>query len=200
MAVTKLHLTDRPPTVLKGERSVAGSALDVATSRELVAQTKRRPWQGDTTVIHITQAHLTRGDVWNTLLKVLEEPPPYVHFHLYAPSTDSIPRTIKSRSHVTRENLPDPPPEDASRLIRLIEQGDALTIVREADRHTELQDARRATRGIWIYAIQKANLDAALLSEYYLGKLRSGASPRIVMKALLLELARRHRAQLREQA
>ncbi len=177
----------------KGEIVHAGNLIDIDTARTLVASTKRRPWQGDQTVVHLTAAHLVRGDVWNTLLKVLEEPPPYVQVHLYAPSTDSIPRTIRSRSHVTRESVPHVIPEDASRLVRLYESGDALSMLREADRHTNQAEALQAVESLWIYATETKKLEAMQLAEYYLTMLRRGATPRIVMKALLIQLAVRHR-------
>jgi DNA polymerase III delta prime subunit len=167
--------------------------MTVDQAREIVSMAQRRPWEGDSTTVHLTAAHLVRDDSWNALLKVLEEPPPYFHAHLYAPSTDSIPRTIKSRSHVIRESLPVVHPEDAARLLRLIESGDALAILREADRHTEPDATKRVLESLWTYAIQIGKTDAGLLSDYWLAQLRLGASPRIVMKALLLELAIRHR-------
>lgn len=154
---------------------------------------QRRPWSGDRTTVHLTLSHLVSEDVWNTLLKVLEEPPPYCHFHLYAPSTDSLPRTIKSRSHVVRESLTGIVPDGAARLVRLYESGDAVNIIQEADRHTEVPDTIRAIESLWIYSIETGRLDAATLSEYHLSQVRRGASTRIVMKALLLELAIRNR-------
>jgi hypothetical protein len=193
MPTTHLHLTALPPRVTKNEHTWRGDALSIEQSREIVQLIRRRPWQGDTTVVHITNAHLVRDDVWNTLLKSLEEPPPYVQFHLYAPSTDAIPRTIRSRSHITRESLPNFIPEDASRLARLFEGGDALAILRECDRHTETEETRRLVRSLWAYCIETGRLDAGVLCDYYLGKLQNGVSPRIVLKALLLTLAVRHK-------
>lgn len=173
----------------------SGSNLSIDSARELVQKVKRRPWEGDSTVIHITASHLIRDDTWNTLLKVLEEPPPYAQFHLYAPATDSIPKTIRSRSHITRESLPRSVPEDASRLVRLYESGDALGILREADRHADLEEARRALTSLWIYAIETGKLDTAFVSDYYLSHLSRSASPRVVLKALLITLALRHKQQ-----
>lgn len=196
MAVTRLHLTAIPPSPKKNDIALSGRSLSVEDARQLVEKCRRRPWQGDSTVVHITAAHRVRSDAWSVLLKVLEEPPPFVEVHLYAPSTDSIPSTIRSRAHVTRESLPKPIPEDASRLVRLYESGDALGIVREADRHTDLEETRRAVLGLWIYAIETGKVDTAVLSEYYLGLLSQQASPRVVMKALLVTLALRHRKRL----
>lgn len=196
MSVTKLHLTAIPPSVKKNELAISGANLNVEEARQLVERCRRRPWQGDSTVIHITAAHRVRNDAWSVLLKVLEEPPPYVQVHLYAPSTDSIPTTIRSRSHVTRESLPKPLPEDASRLVRLYESGDALGIVREADRHTDLEETRRSVLGLWIYSIETGKVDTAVLSEYYLSLLSQQASPRVVMKSLLITLALRHRKRM----
>ncbi len=174
----------------------AGHIITVEEARELVQVSHRRPFEGDSTVIHITGAHRVPDQVWNTLLKVLEEPPPYVEFHLYAPSVDSLPRTIKSRAHVSREHLPNPQPDDAGRLVRLYESGDAILILREADRYTESGDAARAIESLWTFGAQTGKLDCALLSEYYLSMLRRGASPRVTMKALLIGLAIRHKERI----
>lgn len=199
MATTQIHLTGKPPLTTSQDVVHAGHVLDVESARELVQLAARRPWQGDTTTIRITNAHRTRDDVWNVLLKVLEEPPPYAEFHLYAPSTDALPRTIKSRAHVTREHLPDPPPEDASRLVRLYESGDALAILREADRHTDLADTRRAIEGLWTHGVSSRRLNQAVRAEAHLNLLRRGASPRVIMKGLLVSLAQLHLQQKTKQ-
>lgn len=193
MSQTILHLTTIPPRVAKGEQSVAGHLLNVELAREMVSNSRRRPWQGDQTVIHITSAHRVSDDSWNTLLKVIEEPPPYVQFHLYAPSTDSVPRTIKSRAHVVRESLPKETHEDVSRLIRYVENGDALAIVREADRHTDYVETMQQLMALAAWGVDHGNMDVANLSQHYLSYLGQKVAPRIVMKALLLELAIRHR-------
>ncbi len=191
---THLHLTGLPPKAGKTDVSHAGHLLELQDARDLVASSRRLPWEGETVKVHIRDAHRVKAQVWETLLKVLEEPPPHVQFHLYAPSTDSVPSTIRSRSHVTREHLPDPQPEDAHRLVRLVEGGNAVDIVREADRHTELPDTRRSIESLWIYGVHTGRLDCANLSEYYLRRLRPGVSTRVVMKALLLTLAVRNRS------
>lgn len=187
-----LHLTGDPPLVRKGEHTFAGDLLAVDEARELVSMARRRPWQGDSTVIHVSAAHFVREDVWNTLLRLLEEPPPYVFVHLYAPSSDSIPKTIVSRAHVVRESLPRFVPEDASRLVRLVESGDALAILREGDRCTDLNEARRNVESLWAYSVETGRLDIALVADAYLRLARQGVSPRVLMKAFLLRLAIRH--------
>lgn len=196
MSTTALYLTAKPPHVKKGEYARAGTLLTVEEARNLVELARRRPWEGDTTVIHITGAHLVRADIWNVLLKILEEPPPYVQFNLYAPSTDSIPGTIKSRSHVKRLDLPNFAAEDSSRFIRLIESGDALAILREGDRHSERDEATRSVESIWVYAIQTGRIGMAFLSEVYLERLRRGANPRVTVKSMLIELATQHKKAL----
>jgi hypothetical protein len=197
---TILHLTSAAPHVKKGETSVAGHNLAVADARELVNETRRRPWEGDATVIHIPSAHRVSEESWNVLLKVLEEPPPYVAFHLYAPSTDSLPRTIKSRSHVVRESLPKENHEDVSRLVRYVENGDALAIIREADRHSDVNETRQQLMALWAWGVTYGDLDIANLSQFYLEYLNRKVSPRVVVKSLLLTLAIRRRERQNKEA
>lgn len=191
---TQLHLTGRPPDVKKDELALAGQNIDVVQARELVAATHKRPWQGDSTVIHITAAHRVKESVWNTLLKALEEPPDYVVWHLYAPSSDALPGTIRSRAHITREHLPDPIPEDATRIIRMCESADALVLFREADRHTDPGDVLSTLFAVQHYAVKHGDVDTAALTDHYRALLARRVAPRVIMKAFLITLAQRLRA------
>ncbi len=193
MAATKLHLTDKPPKVKQFEESVAGDLLSVDQARELVHSSRRRPFQGDSTVIHITGGHLVRDNVWNVLLKMLEEPPPYVHVHIYANSTDAIPGTIKSRAHTTRESMTFRPTEDASRFARLWKTADIATIAREADRHTGKLETVTALENLTAYCIEEGLLEAVPEVELARSRVARGANTRVCMKAMLCSLAISHR-------
>lgn len=187
--VSQLHLTDRPPRVHRTHYVHSGQLLDVATAREVASIIRRRPYEGDQTVVHITAAHRATPEIWNVLLKPIEEPPDYVQFHLYAPSVDQLPRTIKTRCHVTRESVPQPHFEDASRLIRLCESRDALMILREGDRSTDVGETYAAIESLWDSLLRVGRLKAAAICEAHLDLLRGGCSPRIAMKSLLLTVA-----------
>jgi hypothetical protein len=198
VATTQLHLTGIPPATEREDVVWAGDLLDTKTAREIVELAHRRPWSGDKTVVRITAAHRVSDQVWNVLLKTLEEPPPHLHVHLYAASTDALPSTICSRAHVKREHLPDPTPEDASRLIRLYESGDALAMLRAADRQTDVVDTRRALEGLWHSGVHTGRLDQATQAEHHLYLLNRGVTPRLVVKSLLITLAIHHRQALAE--
>ncbi len=64
---------------------------------------------------------------------------------------------------------------------------------------TEQADAMSAVESLWIFAIDTGRIDTAVQSEYHLSLLRRGASPRIVVKALLLRLAIRKKSRDAEQ-
>lgn len=187
--VSKLHLTDRPPRVHRTHHVFAGNLLDVATAREVVTLTRRRPYEGDETVIHLTAAHRATAEIWNVLLKPIEEPPDFVQFHIYAPSVDQLPKTIKTRCHVTRENLPQTHLEDVTRLLRLCESRDALMILREGDRAGDLDETVRVIESMWDSMLKNGRLKAAAYCEAHLELLRAGCSPRIALKSLLLMVA-----------
>lgn len=52
----------------------------------------------------ITQAELVSLEVANTMLKILEEPPPYLHIHLLTGNEGQVLPTIISRCHRVRHN------------------------------------------------------------------------------------------------
>ena len=51
-------------------------------------------------VVIVDQAHLLNPQAGNSLLKVIEEPPQNTHFFLIAPSSQSVLKTLRSRSQV----------------------------------------------------------------------------------------------------
>lgn len=187
--ISHIHLTDRPPRTHRTHHVYSGATIDVAQGREIAALCRRRPYEGDFTIIHLTAAHRVSANVWNILLKPIEEPPEFVTFHVYAPSLDALPRTIKTRCHVTREQLPQPYQEDVTRLMRLCESREAMLILREGDRATDHNETLRLMDAMWDACLKQGKLKAAALCQAHIENLRLGSSPRISMKSLLLAVA-----------
>lgn len=80
-------------------RIFEGSKLAVAQSRELEVQLRWNPIAAARRVAIIDAAHLMNSSVYNSLLKILEEPPPLSNLILISDSPDRIPLTIRSRCH-----------------------------------------------------------------------------------------------------
>ncbi|RZS79403.1 DNA polymerase-3 subunit delta' [Motilibacter rhizosphaerae] len=72
-------------------------SIGVAVSRELVQKAARRPSQGRWQVLLVEDVDRLTEQAANTLLKVLEEPPPRTVWLLCAPSLEDALPTIRSR-------------------------------------------------------------------------------------------------------
>lgn len=80
-------------------RVFEGGKLGVAQSRELEVQLRWNPIAAARRVAIIDAAHLMNSSVYNSLLKILEEPPSLSNLILISDSPDRIPLTIRSRCH-----------------------------------------------------------------------------------------------------
>lgn len=77
-----------------------GSTLNVQTAREIERQLHWAPTAAKKRVTIIDNAGSMSAPVYNTLLKILEEPPTTSHMILIGSSAGSIPLTVRSRCHV----------------------------------------------------------------------------------------------------
>jgi DNA polymerase III subunit delta' len=85
-----------------------GLSIGVAEVRQLVRTAGRAPSQGRWQVIVVEDADRMTEQASNTVLKMLEEPPPRTVFLLCAPSLhpDDVPVTIRSRCRVVSLRTP----------------------------------------------------------------------------------------------
>jgi DNA polymerase-3 subunit delta' len=89
--------------------SGAGEMLVADVEGPVVAAAAHTPFESRRRVFVIEDAHTMNDQAANRLLKTLEEPPPFVHLILLAPSPRDVLATIASRCQPVRF---DPPPEE----------------------------------------------------------------------------------------
>ncbi|MFM9957935.1 MAG: DNA polymerase III subunit gamma/tau [Phycisphaerales bacterium] len=75
----------------------AASNRGVEDARELIAKAAYRPLRGKFKVYIIDEVHMLTKDAFNTLLKLLEEPPEHVKFILCTTESEKVIPTIRSR-------------------------------------------------------------------------------------------------------
>ncbi|SDO91195.1 DNA polymerase-3 subunit delta' [Klenkia soli] len=94
-----------------------GLSIGVAEVREIVRMAGRAPSQGRFQVVIVEDADRMTEPAANTVLKMLEEPPPRTVFLLCAPSLhpDDVPVTIRSRCRVV--SLRTPPAEAVAEVL-----------------------------------------------------------------------------------
>ncbi len=87
-----------------------GGQVRIDAVKEFRSQVAFPPLAGERRVAVFPDAHRLNVESANAMLKVLEEPPPYLVFLLGAPQGASILKTIRSRCHL----LFSPRPDDAA--------------------------------------------------------------------------------------
>jgi DNA polymerase-3 subunit delta' len=96
------------PDLAWASPSGAGEMLVADIEGPVVAAAARTPFESRRRVFVIEDAHTMNDQAANRLLKTLEEPPPFAHLILLAPSTRDVLPTIASRCQAVRF---DPLPE-----------------------------------------------------------------------------------------
>lgn len=96
------RVADIPPQRIESNNSADvrvfdGGKLIVGASREIESQLRWNPVAAKKRIAIIDDAHLMNSYVYNSLLKILEEPPPLSHLLLISDSPDQLPLTVKSR-------------------------------------------------------------------------------------------------------
>ncbi len=140
-----------------------GLSIGVAEVRELVRMAGRAPSQGRFQVVIVEDADRMTEQASNTVLKMLEEPPPRTVFLLCAPSLhpDDVPVTIRSRCRVVP--LRTPPAEAVAEvLVRRDGVDPVLAAWSAAAAGGHVGRARRLARDEDARASRKAVLDVPL--------------------------------------
>jgi DNA polymerase-3 subunit gamma/tau len=75
----------------------AASNRGVEDARDIIAKAAYRPMRGKYKVYIIDEVHMLTKDAFNTLLKLLEEPPEHVKFILCTTEAEKVLPTIRSR-------------------------------------------------------------------------------------------------------
>jgi len=81
-----------------------GGIITVKELREFLVFCSKRPLDEKDIILVITKAENINKEVANTMLKILEEPPPYLYIHLVTSNEGQVITTITSRCHRIRHN------------------------------------------------------------------------------------------------
>lgn len=120
------------PDLFEMERE--GTAIKIRASHETLKEAMARPYRSARKVFIVKNAEDMTVEAANALLKVLEEPPPYVTFILTTTNPGSIPDTIVSRCQVVPfRKLP------SEALVEILVRGHGVTAETAADlaRHAD---------------------------------------------------------------
>lgn len=88
----------------------AASQRGIDDVRELRNHSFLAPAEGQEKVYIIDEAHQLTDAAWNALLKLIEEPPPHLHFIFATTELDKVPATVRSRCQTfvfSRPTIPD---------------------------------------------------------------------------------------------
>ena len=145
------------PDLVWASPSGAGEMLVADIEGPVVAAAARTPFESRRRVFVIEDAHTMNDQAANRLLKTLEEPPPFAHLILLAPSTRDVLPTISSRCQAVRfDPLPEARIEEHLRGEASSRSGDEADTDADADAERAalalaacarlaLGDARRAS-------------------------------------------------------
>ena len=113
-----------------------GKEITVDKIRAIRSDSFIRPYEQGDKIYAILRAENLNSHAQNALLKLLEEPPPYAVFFLYASSAASLLPTIRSRCVIARASAAtaeEEPPEAIERgreLYMALKKGDELALAR----------------------------------------------------------------------
>ena len=96
------HFVDERPldvvhAQLAGVTRPLPTARGVQEARDLIAGAGLSPARSPCKIYIIDEVHMLTKEAFNTLLKIMEEPPPHVKFILCTTEPEKVPATIQSR-------------------------------------------------------------------------------------------------------
>jgi DNA polymerase III subunit delta' len=128
--------------------SGAGEMLVADIDQAVVAAAAHTPFESRRRVFVIEDAHTLNDQAANRLLKTLEEPPPFAHLVLLAPSPREVLPTIASRCQLVRFD-PLPSARIEERLTAAREGGaPGLGSAGSSDAEAGLAEAQAGRRGV----------------------------------------------------
>lgn len=83
----------------------ASDKRGIDDARAIISSAHRKPMAGPTKVLLIDEAHRLTGEAQDSLLKLVEEPPPYLHLMLATTNPTKLLKTIQNRCTEVRVNL-----------------------------------------------------------------------------------------------
>ena len=103
-----------------------GTAIRIKRSHEILKEAISRPFHSGRKVFIIEDAEEMTAEASNALLKLIEEPPPYVVFVLTTGNASAIPETIISRCQVVPFKQASGDDENLGTLVERTQKGEAL--------------------------------------------------------------------------
>jgi len=100
----KLFLEDRFPDYIEVDGATQGGKEKI---KDLVEIAKSKPYLGKYRVVCVDECHNLSRQAWDTLLKLTEEPPPYLIFIFTTTEYNKVPGTIQSRCQDFEVNVLD---------------------------------------------------------------------------------------------
>ncbi len=175
----RMFIWTAPPVILDGDNMV------VKDLRLLLRDAARRPLIGGTINYVLLNAEAISSEVANTLLKSIEEPPPYLHWHLVTTNESKMLSTIVSRCARMRHDEPFSPEALA------VESWEGMSFVEKLKWAEELakDETALAQLAVWL-SMARANKDwprARSLDEL-IGKLKkTGTNKRLLLENYVLD-------------
>lgn len=98
----------------------AATHTGVDAWREITSTLLFQPLQGAVKCVVVDECHMLSKSAWNSLLKVVEEPPDHVYWFFCTTEEKRVPRTIQTRCHDVK--------------LKLLKPDDLFTIMRSVSR------------------------------------------------------------------
>lgn len=123
----------------------AASQRGIDDIREIRSRSILAPAEGRVKFYIIDEAHQLTDAAWNALLKLIEEPPPHLHFVFCTTEADKVPETVRSRCQTFL--FARPSVEEIQTALRhiaeteSIEAADASIALISEQAHGSLRDA-----------------------------------------------------------
>lgn len=180
------------------------SSIGIKDVRELQSTIFLKPLQSPKKLIVLKNAASATLDAQNSLLKLLEEPPPHVIIALVVENPDSLLSTIRSRCTLVSIEEKIDENKDFSELKRLIlslpnmKVGEKLKIAQDVGKTKEetqqwIKEMIQAGREILLEEISKGNVSISFylnlltaLNKAYFSVSTTNISPRFILEDMLI--------------
>lgn len=123
----------------------AATRTGVDDMRAVTSQLQYRPLSGGARAIIVDEAHMLSKSAWNSLLKVLEEPPAEVYWLLCTTEPTKVPKTVRTRC--ASYELKPVPNSDIADLLSEVAEAEEMYTELGKDAEAVLQLCTREAEG-----------------------------------------------------
>jgi DNA polymerase III gamma/tau subunit len=186
----------------------ASDDTGIDSIRKLREQLQYAPLSGEVKVILLDEAHMLSKNSQEALLKMLEEPPPYVRFMICTTNPESLKPTFKRRCHQYELSLLKPPeilhlikailrkekkdikkfPQSVAELIVDIADGSAGQALKLLDMVIDMTDAKKMLEILNNIGISSTNKEVIDLCRLLIDQKMNNKTRWMRMSELLKEL------------